>query len=361
MLVLYHSFTVLCHDSVELVNGRIIRSRDCPGRIWAILCALSYDGFHQLQELPPLPVPPLPDPPHPQGMTNGVTNGATNSTTNGTTNGMTNGRTNDFGPPISKFITETHDAWYLRYLQDIHGQWVQLGMIDPAGTILPDCSRLPSAARAGAAPREPKHPAARPGYYSFDLSSGIAIDSWSAIVVSAELAVEAFHRKYSNEEKPPQIAILDIDFNHGNGTQDYFFTDPSVVYVSIHGEDEYPYYTGHASERGAGNAQDANLNLPLATGSSAEEYIKKLDQAVEFLEAAEPEYLVVSLGFNTYYRDPQGFFDIQTEDYVRIGARIRCQSGLQDIPAVLLLEGGYDTETLGANLLAFLEGWENRF
>ena len=171
-------------------------------------------------------------------------------------------------------------------------------------------------------------------------------------VDNAAVAISTW-RKHSPDAR---IGILDVDFHHGNGTQDIFYDDGNVFYTSIHGEDEFPYYTGAEDERGAGEGTGMNLNLPLAKGSTFDKYLEKLDQALDALFAFAPELLVVSLGFDTFRLDPLGCFDIDTEDYEVMARRARTR--LPGVPTVILLEGGYSIDHLGANLLSFLRGWE---
>jgi acetoin utilization deacetylase AcuC-like enzyme len=151
---------------------------------------------------------------------------------------------------------------------------------------------------------------------------------------------------------------LDLDFHHGNGTQDVFYHDPSVLYVSIHGRDEYPYYTGFESETGAGAGKDYNLNLPLPAGSSISQYLEKLRIAVERLVEFEPEYLIVSLGFDTFHLDPLGGFKIDVEDYNGIAREIKEEERLKGVPSMILLEGGYVVGKLGECMVSFLRGWD---
>ena len=153
-----------------------------------------------------------------------------------------------------------------------------------------------------------------------------------------------------------RVAILDIDYHHGNGTQEYFYDRSDVLYVSIHGQDEYPYYTGAEHETGIGDGEGFNLNLPLPPRSSMDAYMSKLGIALSRIETFAPDFLIISLGFDTYRLDPLGGFDIDTEDYRVIASRIRQR--LSGMPALILLEGGYVLEDLGKNLLAFLDGWE---
>lgn len=101
-----------------------------------------------------------------------------------------------------------------------------------------------------------------------------------------------------------RFAILDLDFHHGNGTQQHFYEHPSVLYVSIHGKDEYPYYTGSEEETGSGVGKGHNLNLPLDTYASTEKSLEKVEVALEQIKGHKPELLVVSLDFDTFQLDP---------------------------------------------------------
>ena len=383
MLILGDPRTLL-HRTVELLNGKSVPAFESPERLQAIIEALARDGSHEYREIG-----------------GSGAEGSLPVSANAEVNGERQ---------LSRFISETHDAGYLEYLRTVYSEWVELGLITEDEHVLPECFRLPSVARAGRKPREPRDPSARSGYYSFDMSTGISRDSWTSIIASAELSVEAvkalfpgpeqttprkdvmalcrppghhctttmaggycyinnavvavqalrhFHQGVSSDDLPPKVAILDIDFHHGNGTQDYFYHDPSVAYISIHGQDQYPYYTGYEDETGAGDGEGANWNLPLPVGSSAEEYLERIGEAVSILEDVKPQYLLVSLGFDTYQGDPLGYFGIHTEDYEEIAKAIRGHPCLGDIPAIILLEGGYVVGALGSNLLSFLRGWES--
>ena len=291
-------------------------------------------------------------------------------------------------------IRQTHGLEYLLHLENVFTQWRDAGLIEAHDSILPECFPVPN--KTGKVTEPPKDIYARTGYFAFDMSSGIMKDSFTAIMASANLAAEAVRqlREYTDIRevmalcRPPghhcdgyraggycyvnnvavavsawrqhspdaRICILDIDFHHGNGTQDIFYNDPKVFYTSIHGENEFPYYTGCSDETGEGEAVGMNLNLPLATGSSVEAYEEKLDIALEALRSFAAEFMVVSLGFDTFRLDPLGSFQIDTDDYAAIARSIRQK--LLSMPALILLEGGYSIEHLGNNLVAFLDGWE---
>ena len=152
-----------------------------------------------------------------------------------------------------------------------------------------------------------------------------------------------------------RVAILDIDFHHGNGTQQIFWERGDVLYVSLHGDPggAYPYYSGFATERGAGAGEGATLNLPLAPRTDGDGYLAALADGLAAIRAFDADApLVVSLGFDTYHADPISNLALRTDDYGRIGTAV-ADLGM---PVVGLLEGGYAVEALGANAVAFLGG-----
>jgi acetoin utilization deacetylase AcuC-like enzyme len=184
--------------------------------------------------------------------------------------------------------------------------------------------------------RPPGHHAGR------NLIGGYCFFNNAAIVAEAVLARGA-----------QRVAILDIDFHHGNGTQQIFWERADVLYVSLHGDPAgiYPYFSGHATERGAGDGQGTTLNLPLAPGTEGDAYLAALDDGLGAIRAfAADAPLVISLGFDTYHADPICNLGLATEDYGRIGAAIANLGG----SAIVLQEGGYAVDALGRNAVAFL-------
>jgi acetoin utilization deacetylase AcuC-like enzyme len=150
-----------------------------------------------------------------------------------------------------------------------------------------------------------------------------------------------------------RVAILDVDYHHGNGTQQIFWERGDVLYVSLHGDPAaaYPYYSGYATERGAGPGEDATLNLPLPAQTDGDGYLEALTEALATIHAFDPDApLVLSLGFDTYHADPICDLALQTDDYASIGAAIAALG----MPVVALLEGGYAVEALGGNAVALL-------
>jgi acetoin utilization deacetylase AcuC-like enzyme len=154
------------------------------------------------------------------------------------------------------------------------------------------------------------------------------------------------------------VAILDVDYHHGNGTQQIFWRRGDVRYVSIHADPEraYPYFLGRADETGEGEGVGENLNIPLRAGATNEEYLEATDTAVDAIAAAPGSIVVVSLGFDTYGLDPIGDFALTTEVYHEVGRRVAALGR----HLVILQEGGYHRPSLGENARAWLRGAEAR-
>lgn len=376
MLIL-HDPTTLLHTTVELLGAKLIPALECPDRILSILDALESSN-HQVKVVF---IQHGDDYPQDQNL-------------------------------LQNLLSATHERGYLQHLRTAHSQWLSDGALERNGTVLPECfpnGRLLSGTQL--APKlavPPKDIFARAGYYAFDMSAGISEHTWKSAVASANLAVEGSRIIMQDKDKNshdtvlalcrppghhcttsmaggycylnntviaveairhfafekelslsmPKIVILDIDFHHGNGTQDYFYSDPNVLYVSIHGHEEYPYYSGREDERGEGDGDGFNVNLPLAAGSTFEQYMEKVQLAIQHIEDFKPQYIIISLGFDTFYLDRLGSFRIYTESYEAIARQFRSSGALQDIPSLILLEGGYVVESLGQNVVSFLKGWD---
>ena len=153
-----------------------------------------------------------------------------------------------------------------------------------------------------------------------------------------------------------RIAILDIDVHHGNGTQDIFYDDPSVLYVSLH---QWPLYpgTGRLGERGEGRGAGATLNLPVPPGTGETEWLRLFDDmAVPALSAHRPEVILVSAGFDAHAADPLAGLRLRTETYAEVARRVTDLVGtLGAAGSMWVLEGGYDLEALPASVAATLE------
>jgi len=239
--------------------------------------------------------------------------------------------------------------------------------------------------------RKPSTFLGRRGYYAFGIYSPILEGTWEAVYWSAQCALTAADQIRQGEQaayalcRPPghhagvdlydgfcylnnaaiaarylqtageKVAILDIDYHHGNGTQMIFYDDPSVLFCSLHADPDvaYPYYWGYADEKGEGEAEGTNRNFPLRPGTDDLAYLETVDEALRAIGDFAPDYLIVSLGFDTEVNDPVdpiGGFSITSDGFRRIGERV---AGL-GLPTVVVQEGGYLLSMLGQNAVAFL-------
>lgn len=239
----------------------------------------------------------------------------------------------------------------------------------------------------------PQNFTARLGLFSFDTGTPLMAGTWQAARAGAECALTAAGLLLAGEHsafvltRPPghhagaeffggycflnnaaiaaqalraggaaRVAVLDVDFHHGNGTQDIFYHRGDVFFASLHGDPrtEYPFFLGHADEQGEGAGLDCNLNLPLPAGTPAADWFAALDVALARIQGFGAEVLVVSLGVDAYAGDPISKFRLQTDDYARLGQRLRAAG----LPTLFVLEGGYAVAEIGANVLACLQGFE---
>jgi acetoin utilization deacetylase AcuC-like enzyme len=170
---------------------------------------------------------------------------------------------------------------------------------------------------------------------------------------NAAIAAEAITRAAGQG-----VAILDVDYHHGNGTQQIFWRRGDVLYVSLHADPDrqYPFFLGYADETGEGEGSGANLNIPLPAGTDDDAYLAALDRGLAAIAGTAGEVIVVSLGFDTYGHDPIGDFALTTAVYHECGRRVAALGRR----LVILQEGGYHRPSLGANARAWLRGAEGR-
>jgi acetoin utilization deacetylase AcuC-like enzyme len=185
--------------------------------------------------------------------------------------------------------------------------------------------------------RPPGHHAPKAAYGGFCFFNNAAI--------AAQHALDAGARR---------VTVLDVDYHHGNGTQQIFYGRSEVQFVSLHGDPDraYPYFTGFDDETGTGPGRGATLNLPLAAGCTDDEYLGVLAQALDAVAAFGPELLVVSLGVDTHGLDPLSDLAVTADAFAPCGRAV----GRLAIPTVLVQEGGYHLPSLGATVTAFLTG-----
>jgi acetoin utilization deacetylase AcuC-like enzyme len=287
-------------------------------------------------------------------------------------------------------ILAVHDADYVSYLQHAYDAWVAAGGV-PDG-VYPDTFPMRALLRDGGRVNKPKKPSALPGYYSYDLTAVIVAGTWEAAYHAAQCALTAAQHIRAGQRavfalcRPPghhahpdlcggycflnnaaiaahsltanaaRVALLDIDFHHGNGSQDIFYARDDVLFISVHGDPvrQYPYFMGTADEHGQDKGEGYTVNFPLEQGVDDQRYLSVLDEACAQIAQYAPDFLVVSLGVDTFHLDPLGDFALTEAAYPRIGARL---SQLRR-PTVFIMEGGYAIEQLGTNVAGVLSGFE---
>ncbi len=158
------------------------------------------------------------------------------------------------------------------------------------------------------------------------------------------------------EHGAAKVAVLDVDFHHGNGTQDIFYKRGDVFTASLHGDPihAFPYFLGHAEEEGEGDGLGTNRNYPLPRSTPWEVWSAALDDALSRIKAFGAEAIVLSLGVDTFERDPISFFKLASEDFIRMGARIAAAG----LPVLVCMEGGYGVPEIGLNVANVLKGLE---
>ena len=152
-----------------------------------------------------------------------------------------------------------------------------------------------------------------------------------------------------------RVAILDVDFHHGNGTQDIFYRRSDVLFCSLHGDprDAYPYFLGYKDETGEGEGEGYNFNYPMPPGTGFEVWDSALAAACRKINAYKPDVLIVSLGVDTFKDDPISFFKLTSDDFKSYGARIARLKR----PTLFVMEGGYAIAAIGLNTVNVLEGF----
>ena len=232
---------------------------------------------------------------------------------------------------------------------------------------------------------------AQMGRYIFDMYTPLLRDTYSVALGSASLAYTAATLLHSNPNeiyyalcRPPghhaeramaggycyinnsaiaaqylsrygKVAAIDVDFHHGNGTQNIFYERNDVFTVSIHADPvwKFPHYSGFTNETGRGIGEGCNVNIPLERDVSDTQYDSVLQQVLEHIIKFKPSYIVVPYGADTHISDPIGGFRLSTEYFTQMGKRIKSLS----IPTMIVQEGGYNNEHLGKNVTAFLKGF----
>src|ERR671912_870807 len=249
-------------------------------------------------------------------------------------------------------VLAVHEPGLLGFLEQGWAAWRADGGPE---VLIPDSFPIPRLGRGGG--RDLGGGVGRPGWFCFDTATPMVAGSFSAALAAADAALTAADLVAAGAPaayalcRPPghhagpgyyggfcflnnaaiaarslqrlgRVAVVDVDFHHGNGTQDVFWEDPEVLYVSLHGDPagHYPHFTGAADETGGGPGAGTNRNLPLPDGTGDDEYLASLAEAMAVVAGFDPATLVVSAGFDTFAGDPIGAFQVTTGGVRRLRA-----------------------------------------
>lgn len=285
-------------------------------------------------------------------------------------------------------VLAVHHSALLTHLAGAWDAWTEMSETTAA---MPDTFALPGLAQRPIEP--PATIEGRLGYFCFDMGTPIVDGTYAAVRESVDIALtgarEVLHgdraayalcrppghhaatsiyggycylnnssiaARFMQRETGAGIAVLDIDYHHGNGTQEIFWNDPDVMTISLHGHPdfEYPYFTGREDEAGGDRAPGANLNLPLPKGTTGENFIAEVERSLSAIEEFGAEMIVVPFGGDTTAEDPMGTFELRPKHYRQIGDLLRA-TGRQ---VLVLQEGGYDVAAGAVAVTELLRGLE---
>jgi acetoin utilization deacetylase AcuC-like enzyme len=333
------SDTHRAHHGTELDRGRLVPSWESPDRADLVLAALVAAGFDDRVEPP---------------------------------------------PATEEELVAVHDPDYLRFLATAHDRWVADGREGHAVGF----GWVPRRS----APRRPDDLDGELGWYAFAADCSITAGTWDAVRASAGLALAAAEHLAAGGGsafalcRPPghhatrdqfggycyvnnaaaaaqrlrargaaRVSILDIDYHHGNGTQDVFWERGDVQVVSIHADPrrQFPWFSGYADEVGDGDGLGTTVNLPLPRGADAPTWSGALAGALDAVARFGPDAVVVSLGVDTYVGDPISDFGLEAPDFRAAGGAVAALGR----PTAFVLEGGYSTAAIGENVVSVLDGF----
>ena len=277
----------------------------------------------------------------------------------------------------NKALLKVHDPGLVNYLRRVCAR------VEPNHSIYPYVFPIRNAARP------PKELPVRAGYFCIDTFTPLNQNAYQAARRAVECSLTAAESLFSGYDlayalvRPPghhaerkvfggfcyfnsaavaadhlsrfgRVAVLDVDYHHGNGTQDIFYERDDVLTVSIHGHPSfaYPYFSGFKEEKGEGAGFGYNLNYPLREEVDGPYYVKTLKAALTKIKAFKPMFLVVALGLDVARGDPTGTWSLTAKD-IEINGRLIGETGL---PILVVQEGGYRTRTLGKNARCFFTG-----
>lgn len=282
-------------------------------------------------------------------------------------------------------ILAVHDEGYVAFLQTCWDEWQATGATGEAIAASWPARRMVQ--------RCPKDIEGKLGYYALAAETSITQGTYAAACASANVALEGAARLAESKSvfslcRPPghhaaldlfggycffnnaalaaqslldqgaeRVGIVDVDFHHGNGTQDIFYGRNDVLFVSIHGqpEDAFPHFLGYADEIGIGAGEGFNCNLPLPPSTQFHDWRLALGEALQRIKEFAPDALVVSLGTDIFEHDPISFFKLASDDFSMIGMDL---ANLR-LPTLFVMEGGYAVEEIGINTVNVLQGFEH--
>lgn len=348
MLVVHNPVHQLHQGRQEMFRGRLVDCHETPDRLTRVLAELQRRGIGPLQAAV------------------------------------------DAGAALDAALARIHAPRYLQFLAHAWRDWVAL---DPANA---GRDALPSVWPAPGMRFDvlPDNFAARLGLFSFDAGTPLTAGSWAAARGGAACAIGAAEAVLASPgrgsafalSRPPghhagadflggycflnnaalaaqalrdggceRVAVIDVDYHHGNGTQSIFYERADVLTVSVHGDPrtEYPFFLGHADERGAGTGAGFNLNLPLPRGAAFPRWREALQLGLEAVVAFDAQALVVSLGVDTFEGDPISGFRLHSADYLMLGQDLAGAA----LPTVFAFEGGYAVDEVGVNTANVIEGF----
>ncbi|MBB4199464.1 acetylpolyamine amidohydrolase [Rhodoblastus sphagnicola] len=278
-----------------------------------------------------------------------------------------------------------HDADYVAFLESAWREWTAAGHEGEAIPMVWPTNRD----RA----RRPEAIGGKLGYYALAADTSFTEGSWEAAQAAAQVALSgadalaqggraafalcrppghhaardlfggycflnnaAIAARFLRDHGAARCAVLDVDFHHGNGTQDIFYHSGDVLFASLHGDPRqaFPYFSGYADETGAGAGEGANANYPLPRGAGWTDYEAALSDALKRIADFGADALVVSLGVDAFAGDPISFFTLGSADFTRMGERI----GALRLPTLFVLEGGYAVAEIGINVVNALTGFQ---
>lgn len=284
----------------------------------------------------------------------------------------------------SDAITTVHSQRYVHFLQSAWQEWQDAGY---SGDVLP--MSYPYNKRRAHPPVDIDGKA---GYYAASADCVLTETSWHGIKSGADCALSAadyvhhnggaalaltrppghhagaeymagycylnyaaISAQYMRDQGVSKVAILDVDFHHGNGTQDIFYARDDIFFASLHGEPDhhFPYFWGHADEVGSGAGEGFNANYPLPAGTQYTAWKEALKSALKRITDFGADALIVSLGVDTFENDPISSFKLKTPDYADYGREIAAL----ELPTLMIMEGGYGVPEIGDNLAGVLDGF----